>query len=318
MAELVRFYTGPVDNYLAGIAKGDYKNGIFFSTDDHTIWKDGEKYGTATGGSGVSQDWVDNKYGGAFVEILEDKTEDGYTFSFVDVDGNSEYSIQIPKATFESLGLMSALDKMKLDSIEADDIVYKEEGKGLSSNDFTNEYKEILDTIVPNAEPNVLEVVKVDGVELENIDKAVNIELTDKVNEIIGDKIGSAYTYKGSVDSIEQLPTDASVGDVYNITNESVYGSAGVNVAWTGSEWDSLGGTLSTINVNNEINGIKQDLSDLTSRVEVLENDIAKLDTLEQAIETLNSDDSVEGSVANTATNIATTIIEQMLTWQTI
>ena len=108
---LVRFYTGPVNNYLTGYAKGDFKNGIFFSTDDHTIWKDGEKYGTATGGSGVSQEWVDNKYGDAFVEILEDVTSNGYVFSFVDVNGDSQYSISIPAATFEKMGLISAGDK---------------------------------------------------------------------------------------------------------------------------------------------------------------------------------------------------------------
>ena len=118
-------------------------------------------YGTATGGSGVSQEWVDNKYGGAFVEILEDKTSEGFVFSFVDVKGDSQYSISIPTATFEKMGLMSAGDKYKLDNIESENIVYKEEGKGLSSNDFTDEHKELLDTVTPNAEPNVLEVVKI-------------------------------------------------------------------------------------------------------------------------------------------------------------
>ena len=317
---LVRFYTGSVDNYLAGVAKGDFKNGIFFSNEEgnFTIWKDGNLYGTATGGSGVSQEWVDNKYGGAFVEILEDKTSEGFIFSFVDVKGDSQYSISIPTATFEKMGLMSAGDKYKLDNIESENIVYKEEGKGLSSNDFTDEHKELLDTVTPNAEPNILEVVKIDGVALENIDKSVNIDLADRVNELVGDRISSVYTYKGSVDNISELPANAVKGDVWNITNETEYGPAGVNVAWTGNEWDSLGGTLSTVNVTTEINEIKQDLTDLTERVDDLEGNYGRVTVLEQAVNTLNSDDSVEGSVANTATNIATTIIEQILTWQTI
>lgn len=315
---LVRFYTGPVNNYLTGYAKGDFKNGIFFSTDDHTIWKDGEKYGTATGGSGVSQEWVDNKYGDAFVEILEDVTSNGYVFSFVDVNGDSQYSISIPAATFEKMGLISAGDKQKLDNIDAENIVYKEEGKGLSSNDFTDEYKDLLETVVDNAEPNVLEVIKIDGVALENVNKSVDIDLTDRVNELVSDRIGSVYTFKGSVNNDSELPSNAVKGDVWNIIEESDYGPAGVNVAWTGTEWDSLGGTLSTINITNDINGIKQDLSDLTERVDDLEGNYGRVAALEQAITKLNSDDSVDGSVANTATNIASTIIEQMLTWQTI
>lgn len=318
MAELVRFYTGPVDNYTAGYAKGEYKNGIFFSTDDHSIWKDGEKYGTATGGSGVSQDWIDDKYGGSFVEILENKNNTGYIFSFVDVNGDAQYSIQIPAATFEQIGLMSAADKGKLDSIKVENILYKEEGKGLSTNDFTNDYKELLENVTANAEPNVLEVVKVDGVALENVNKTVNIDLIDKIHEVMGDQYGTVYTFKGSVDTIEKLPTNASTGDVYNITNESIYGPEGVNVAWTGIEWDSLGGTLSTININTELGKIKQDIQDINNRVDVIEDETAKIAALEQSIKTLNSDDSVDGSVANTATTIASTIIEQMLTWQTI
>lgn len=318
MAELVRFYTGPVDNYIAGYTKGEYKNGIFFSTDDHSIWKDGEKYGTATGGSGVSQDWVDEKYGSAFNGVNIVKDASGFTLEFVDVEGTIGYSIPISVATFEQMGLMSAADKGKLDTIKVENILYKEEGKGLSSNDFTDEHKELLESVEANAEPNVLEVVKVDGIALENNNKTVNIELINKIHEVIGDQFGTVYTFKGSVDTIEELPIDASIGDVYNITNESIYGPEGVNVAWTGIEWDSLGGTLSTINVNTELGKIKQDIQDLNGRVDVVENETTKITALEQSIKTLNSDDSVDGSVANTATTIASTIVEQMLTWQTI
>ncbi len=49
---------------------------------------------------------------------------------------------------------------------------------------------------------------------------------------ILVDKI---YRYRGSVATVEELPTDAAEGDVYNIT------STGANYAWTGTEWDNLG-----------------------------------------------------------------------------
>lgn len=49
---------------------------------------------------------------------------------------------------------------------------------------------------------------------------------------ILVDKI---YRYRGSVATVEDLPTDAAEGDVYNIT------STGANYAWTGTQWDNLG-----------------------------------------------------------------------------
>lgn len=50
------------------------------------------------------------------------------------------------------------------------------------------------------------------------------------------------YKYKGSVADASKLPTTGQVkGDVYNIVAPSIYGDAGANVAWTGTEWDSLG-----------------------------------------------------------------------------
>lgn len=51
--------------------------------------------------------------------------------------------------------------------------------------------------------------------------------------------ITSVYRYKGSVTAYSELPTDADVGDVYNVEGDN-----GQNYAWTGSAWDSLGGSI--------------------------------------------------------------------------
>lgn len=48
-------------------------------------------------------------------------------------------------------------------------------------------------------------------------------------------KISGVYHYKGSVDTFEELPKNAQVGDVYNVN------STGMNYAWTGEIWDELG-----------------------------------------------------------------------------
>lgn len=62
--------------------------------------------------------------------------------------------------------------------------------------------------------------------------------------------ISTIYRVKGSVDSYNDLPTDAKVGDVYNIIYADFdYGiNAGDNVVWNGEDWDRLGGTVDLTN----------------------------------------------------------------------
>lgn len=62
--------------------------------------------------------------------------------------------------------------------------------------------------------------------------------------------LANVYTYKGTVDSYADLPTDASVGDVYNVTaaDDDNNIKAGDNVAWNGSEWDNLSGIVDLSN----------------------------------------------------------------------
>ena len=56
-------------------------------------------------------------------------------------------------------------------------------------------------------------------------------------------QVSSIYHYKGSCLAAD-LPTSGNnVGDVWNLENNSSYGPQGTNVAWDGTEWDSLGGS---------------------------------------------------------------------------
>lgn len=56
--------------------------------------------------------------------------------------------------------------------------------------------------------------------------------------------IGTAVFYAGSVETESQLPLSPQTGAMYNIESESSYGLAGMNVAWTGEKWDSMGPTI--------------------------------------------------------------------------
>lgn len=69
-----------------------------------------------------------------------------------------------------------------------------------------------------------------------------------KVYAILKKKIGvmeeqtkHPIRYKGSVNSALDLPGNPEIGDMYNISQKSIYGEAGMNVAWNGTEWDPLG-----------------------------------------------------------------------------
>ena len=91
----------------------------------------------------------------------------------------------------------------------------------------------------------------------EKANKATTLEgygITDAYDkDTIDAKISSIYRYKGTVTSTSALPTEnLSVGDVYNIETSGTIGSgetaikinAGDNVAWTGTSWDVLAGTV--------------------------------------------------------------------------
>lgn len=63
--------------------------------------------------------------------------------------------------------------------------------------------------------------------------------------EAIESSIVGAYVYAGSVDTYADLTaidtTDLTAGAVYNVVNDENTGTTGMNYAWTGSAWNSLG-----------------------------------------------------------------------------
>lgn len=78
----------------------------------------------------------------------------------------------------------------------------------------------------------------------------------------VDSKFTSVYIFKGSVDSVEDLPTEGNViGDVWNVRKSDT------NYAWTSEGWDSLGGTA--------------ELSSLTSNGLMSKEDFAKLQGIE-------------------------------------
>lgn len=62
--------------------------------------------------------------------------------------------------------------------------------------------------------------------------------LTEKIEQMGG---WEPLEHKGTVQTAEDLPTDAKKGWMYNIATDSIYGAAGMNVVMTSEGWDSMG-----------------------------------------------------------------------------
>lgn len=57
-------------------------------------------------------------------------------------------------------------------------------------------------------------------------------------------KLNSPVRYRGTVATADLLPLNPDIGDMYNIESKSVYGEAGMNVAWNGVAWDTMGAPI--------------------------------------------------------------------------
>lgn len=167
-------------------------------------------------------------------------------------------------------------DKTYVDS-KLDTKVDKEEGKGLSSTDFTSAEKSklarlngyvvnIADNMVPTAEfgritysfkneqtgvngstqSKVIEIPAATTsaaglITAEGFNKLTGLPTSEEIDQKINTAVGSVYRVKGSVSNYNALPTkDVSIGDVYNLED------TGANYVATSTtpDWDKLSETV--------------------------------------------------------------------------
>ena len=92
-----------------------------------------------------------------------------------------------------------------------------------------------------------LATIDTDGL-LSKEDKALlnSIPSTYATKQEVKDITSRVYRFKGTLQSYNDLPDNAEIGDTYNIVKafsiDGTYYSAGTNVAWDGENWDPLGG----------------------------------------------------------------------------
>lgn len=160
---------------------------------------------------------------------------------------------------------------LALDSVSSCSMTLGATFKTFTQKQIENEKK--INTNVQNAVGSVNEVKQ----NVNNLDKQVQ-ELNTVIQDVpteyvktsifenykqeVNKKLFGIYTIKGNVDKFEDLPTEATVGDVYNVLD------TGANYVWTDDdEWDKLS---ETIDLSNYVE--KQLFEDLEKRVEDLEN----------------------------------------------
>lgn len=103
----------------------------------------------------------------------------------------------------------------------------------------TNNTLDILSPTNFTTSPNVSEDKSFDLAPLTSLmRKQQIIQYVSSVKEELKQDLSSVYKYKGSVTDYSSLPINSEVGDVYNVED------TGNNYAWTGSEWDGLGGSI--------------------------------------------------------------------------
>lgn len=110
------------------------------------------------------------------------------------------------------------------------------------------------------------------------------------LKDYVDGKVSTAYKFQGSVENYSDLPSNPSIGDLYNVeTADPDHGiDAGEQVVWTGTSWDDLGGVFDTSAIESEISSQR---SELVSMIESRDSEWL-LDSTTSAINHVFKDNS--------------------------
>lgn len=158
----------------------------------------------------------------------------------INAEGHVSAATPVAKSDITALGIPAQDTTYVKATADADGLMSKEH--------FTK-----VEGVAAGAQVNVLEKVSVNGSPLTINSKGVNIDLTNYVQK---EDVASALNWKGSVDTFDNLPTGAEVGDMYNVkaewTDADGKHTAGTNVAWNGTAWDAMATAVTITPVSND------------------------------------------------------------------
>lgn len=167
-----------------------------------------------------------------------------------------------------SATINSAISAITLTKDKITDLAALTSGAGDSDTGlWTGADKKKLDELVESGgEKNVIEIVKVNGSPLQVENKAVDVTVPtslvgldnsttkylseSEVDSKIAQAVAQAVTYKGSVDTVEQLPQNAKNGDMYNVKSDDI------NRVWDGEAWDKYATIPFEEAVNSDIDAL--------------------------------------------------------------
>lgn len=137
--------------------------------------------------------------------------------------------------------------------------VDKADGKGLSTNDFTGNYKSKLDGIAAGAQVNVLEGIQVNGTTVTPTNKIANIDISGKVDKVTGKGLSTNDYTTAEKNKLSGIDTGAEVNVIESIT---VDGKAQTITN------KAVALDLSAYATDSEVSTIKKNLEDQIAAVE--------------------------------------------------
>ena len=191
------------------------------------------------------------KYANKFPTKLSELTDDA-THRFVTDTEKGTWNGKQDKLTFDDAPAASSNNPVKSSGIfaalgkkaNADDISDIGTSGNLSDAIEDETHRTVTDAEKKKWDDGVARKIPTKTSELTNDGNGTSAFATE---EYVKQRTTSAYVYKGSVASYDKLPEEGqTAGDTYNVV--AAYGSypAGTNFAWTGTEWDALGGSIDT------------------------------------------------------------------------
>ena len=168
----------------------------------------GYNFSQAQPGDVILYDYKEFVWTGAVWRLLGDEGSYAIKGSIKDADIDAEAEIQQSKIAGLSTTFNTKVDKV--------------EGKSLTSNDFTDEYKEKLDEISSNAQQNAIEHIYLNNTEVpittvNNVQKVVNLEI-DEFDDNSRSKL-EAIEADAQVNKIERIIFD---GQEITPTNKTI------------------------------------------------------------------------------------------------
>lgn len=138
-----------------------------------------------------------------------------------------------------------------------------------TDNNFTNALKDKLDSVEEGAEPNKIETIQKNGVDLDIVNKTVNVEVPTKTSDILNDSgfitntvdnltnyylksetytqsevnnlIGQIKTI--SIEVVDTLPTTGEDNKIYLVPKEGSTGDIYNEYIWVNNAWELIGTT---------------------------------------------------------------------------